>query len=107
MSIFKYTGEKGRMNGVFGYDFSDHKEVEIPETNSEVIGKLKNNSHFKLVGEKDDPDVNCDFGVFRVQENGQNYSKPDKVFELREDAEIYISEQTDEKKRTVLKRTKA
>lgn len=108
MAIFRYNGDKEKMNGVFGYDFSDHKEVEIPDNETRIVEKLTNNSHFDLVSDSvDDPDINCDFGVFRVKEDGQNYSKPDRSFDSMEQAEAFILEQDDEKERTILKRTKA
>lgn len=108
MPVFKYNGDKKEMKGVFGYDFSDFKEVEVAEDDGLAIRKLTSNSHFDLVSEDiDDPNVNFDYGVFRVKEDGKNYSKPDKVFEKKEDAQAFIDGFDDGKKRTILKREQA
>lgn len=108
MPIFKYNGDKKDMNGCYGYDFSDHKPVTIPESDTLAIKKFTGNSHFDLIKEDiDNPDINCDYGVFRVQENGQNYAKPDRVFDKKEDAEGFVDGIDDEKERVILRRTKA
>jgi len=108
MPIFKYNGDKTNMNGCFGYDFSNHLPVNVPDSDKLAIKKFTNNSHFDLVSEDiDDPDINCDYGVFRVQGNGQNYSKPDKVCDKKEDAEEFIAGIDDGKTRIILRRTKA
>lgn len=107
---FKYNGEKGNMMGVFGYDFSDHKVVDVD--NPFVIEKLKGNSHFDVVSEnietikpkktekpefdltdsieKSEPKKSGKFGLFRIKSDGGHYSKPDKIFGSMEDVEKFM-----------------
>lgn len=49
MPFFRYKGEKREMRNVYGFDFSNHKVVEIPEENTLAIKKLSGNSHFEQV----------------------------------------------------------
>ena len=116
------------MKGVYGYDFSDHKVVEVPASDSLATRKLTANSHFEIVTgepidesvkeiepgkeidkgscvhseENHDPDFQ--YGVFRVKEDTSLYSKPDKMCESAEEAELYIGSFDDGKKRKVMKK---
>lgn len=114
------------MDNVYGYDFTDGKEVEI--TDPFVCGKLSNNSHFDVIAvdnrvveptvtttepeeilviDTEDNDINCDYGVFRVKEDGTNYARPDQVFETMEECTTYIAEKDfDPESRVILKREK-
>jgi stalled ribosome rescue protein Dom34 len=128
---FRYIGKNKNMNGVYGYDFSNHAVVEVE--NEFAIGKLSGNkSHFEIVEDDEDdriddpdkiaqlnsnvtdvtlvkpglieetPEENVAYGVFRLKGDGSIYAKPDKVFTtVEEDAQTYIDSFDDGKERVI------
>lgn len=46
---FKYNGDNKILGPVYGYDFSYHKIVDIPEEDTFTIGKLLGNPQFDFV----------------------------------------------------------
>lgn len=127
MPHFKYTGDKESMDGVYGYDFSGHRVVDVEE-GSLAARKLTGNSHFEAVEathilvpgpilpdndgsvvepvpEAESPDD--DFGIFRIKEDGDKYSKPDKVCDSMEEVDAYLAENGINKEdRLILRRSK-
>ncbi len=107
--LIKYIGDKSEMKNVYGYDFSWRAVVDIPESDTLAIRKLSNNSHFEVVGEgeataeppelemvkAEEPESKAGsvtFGIFRVKEDGEKYSKPDKVCDTNEEVDAYLEE---------------
>ena len=114
----QYIGDKSEMKNVYGYDFSWRAVVDIPEDDTLVIRKLSNNSHFKVVDEGESASIIAaqtpapephepesteeaepvakakavTYGIFRVKENGEKYSKADKVCDTQEEVDAYLKE---------------
>lgn len=113
---FKYNGEKGTLKGVFGYDFSDHRIVDVE--GDHVITKLKGNRFFDIVGdiidvahkvveiikpepdktepeekpEPEEPKKTGKFGLFKVKGDGEPYSRPERTFESMEECTNFMDE---------------
>lgn len=116
MPKFRYNGDHQEMFS-YGYDFSNGATVNVPDTDTFVVGKLTNNSHFDNLDDSeiepetlDDSDIDdildkdmdikepVQYGVFKKKNDGTPYSVPKKVFETgmeRWEVENYIKENYD------------